>query len=136
MADVDIKIFGGSNQVLPNATQGIQKFYGDQFAEAALREEDADGIEALNDDECMLFAYFQSVKKVNKYVGLLSQCKDTREVAGIVMLMLNEKGIDETLVVKAEFMNKLLPFVTFKLGKDPISALRAQINNLLANRKR
>lgn len=30
-------ISGGNVQILPNATQGIQNFYGDQFAEEALK---------------------------------------------------------------------------------------------------
>lgn len=135
MADVEIKIFGGSNQVMPNATQGVQNFYGDQFAEQALRKEDAEGIDALNDDESMLFVYLQSVQKVHRYVAMLTKCKDTCEVAGVVMLMLNEKGISKELVVKAEFIEKLFPFVMFKKGAN-VAALRAQINALLIGRKR
>lgn len=30
-------ISGGNVQILPNATQGIQNFYGDQFAEDVLK---------------------------------------------------------------------------------------------------
>lgn len=31
-------ISGGNVQILPNATQGIQNFYGDQFAEENIGE--------------------------------------------------------------------------------------------------
>ena len=33
MSDVTFNIYGGNNQILPNATKAEQNFYGDQFAE-------------------------------------------------------------------------------------------------------
>ena len=49
-------IYGGSNQILPNATKGEQIFYGDQFAREALRK----GSEAermLTDEERRLAVF-------------------------------------------------------------------------------
>ena len=37
MSDVKINIIGGITQVLPNATEAKQIFYGDQFAEKMIR---------------------------------------------------------------------------------------------------
>lgn len=45
MNDVTININGGNNQILPNATEAVQNFYGDQFAEKKLSNT-ADGIES------------------------------------------------------------------------------------------
>ena len=36
MNDITININGGNNQILPNATEAVQNFYGDQFAEKIL----------------------------------------------------------------------------------------------------
>ena len=35
---ITFNIYGGSNQILPNATEAVQNFYGDQFAKEALRK--------------------------------------------------------------------------------------------------
>ena len=36
MNDITININGGNNQILPNATEAVQNFYGDQFADKIL----------------------------------------------------------------------------------------------------
>lgn len=36
MNDITININGGNNQILPNATEAVQNFYGDQYAEKIL----------------------------------------------------------------------------------------------------
>ena len=41
MADVTFNIYGGNNQILPNATKAEQNFYGDQFAEKTLAKDGA-----------------------------------------------------------------------------------------------
>ena len=32
-SNVTFNIYGGNNQILPNATEAVQNFYGDQFAD-------------------------------------------------------------------------------------------------------
>ena len=67
--EIEIKIFGGTNMIAPAATAAVQHFYGDQFAEVAIRPEGTEDIESLNDDECHLFTYVPDVKKVHEYTG-------------------------------------------------------------------
>ncbi len=38
--EIEIKIFGGTNMIAPAATAAVQHFYGDQFAEVAIRPEE------------------------------------------------------------------------------------------------
>lgn len=61
--EIEIKIFGGTNMIVPTGTTAVQNFYGDQFAEVAIRPEATTGIESLSDDECHLFTYVPDVKK-------------------------------------------------------------------------
>ena len=64
--EIEIKIFGGTNMIVPTGTTAVQNFYGDQFAEVAIRPEATTGIESLSDDECHLFTYVPDVKKVHE----------------------------------------------------------------------
>lgn len=61
--EIEIKIFGGTNMIAPAGATAVQNFYGDQFAEVAIRPEETEGIESLNDAECLLFTYVPDVKK-------------------------------------------------------------------------
>ena len=65
--EIEIKIFGGTNMIAPAGATAVQNFYGDQFAEVAIRPEETEGIESLNDAECLLFTYVPDVKKVHEY---------------------------------------------------------------------
>lgn len=38
-SNVTFNIYGGNNQILPNATEAVQNFYGDQFADQKLHSE-------------------------------------------------------------------------------------------------
>ena len=69
--EIEIKIFGGTNMIAPAGATAVQNFYGDQFAEVAIRPEETEGIESLNDAECLLFTYLPDVKKVHEYTCLL-----------------------------------------------------------------
>ena len=69
--EIEIKIFGGTNMIAPAGATAVQNFYGDQFAEVAIRPEETEGIESLNDAECLLFTYVPDVKKVHEYTRLL-----------------------------------------------------------------
>lgn len=72
--EIEIKIFGGTNMIAPAGATAVQNFYGDQFAEVAIRPEETEGIESLNDAECLLFTYVPDVKKVHEYTRLLGEC--------------------------------------------------------------
>lgn len=130
--EIEIKIFGGTNTIAPAATTAVQNFYGDQFAEVA-RPEDTEGIDSLNDAECLLFTYVPEVKKVHEYVRLLGECTTAHELAGVVDIMLDEPHVGKDTVVKAVFIEVLLPFARLTSGAK-VDNVRQQINNMLAVR--
>ena len=59
MSDVTFNIYGGNNQILPNATKAEQNFYGDQFAEKTLAK-DGEAPQPLTEEEQALSIYLNS----------------------------------------------------------------------------
>ncbi|MBR6370591.1 MAG: hypothetical protein IKS24_05885, partial [Bacteroidaceae bacterium] len=72
--NIIFNISGGNNQILPNATEANQYFYGDQFAKEALRN-GAPGVEPLTDDERRLDMYVENEERLRNYVASLKACK-------------------------------------------------------------
>lgn len=134
--EIEIKIFGGTNMIVPAATTAVQNFYGDQFAEVALRPENTEGIESLSDTECLLFPYVQDVKKVHEYVRLIGKCTTAHDLAGVVGIMLSETGVDKDTVVKASFIQVLLPFASQLTSGAKVDNVRQHINNMLMGRRK
>lgn len=132
----EIKIFGGTNMIAPVATTAIQNFYGDRFAEVALHPEDSEDIDGLSDNECRLFTYVPDVKKVHEYVKLISECITAHDLAGVVGIMLNEPRVGKDTVVKATFIEVLLPFASQLKSGGKVDNVRHHINNMLEKRGR
>ena len=83
--NITFNIYGGSNQILPNATKAEQYFYGDQFAKEALRK----GIVAgppLTDDERRLLVYIDKEESLRNYVASLAACKTAADVGKVVAI--------------------------------------------------
>lgn len=129
-------ISGGNNQILPNATKAEQHFYGDQFAKEALRN-GAIAEPPLTDDERRLALFVEKEESLRNYVASLSACKTAAEVGKVVVIMSeNEPRLTEERIVKEDFIEKLLPFITNVQNGRGIANLRVQINNALAEHKR
>ena len=124
--EIEIKIFGGTNMIAPAGATAVQNFYGDQFAEVAIRPEETEGIESLNDAECLLFTYVPDVKKVHEYTRLL----------GVVSIMLSEPRVGKDTVVKGTFIEVLLPFASRLTSGAKVDNVRQQINNMLMRQGR
>lgn len=133
---IEIKIFGGTNMIVPAGTTAVQNFYGDQFAEVAIHPEATEGIDRLNDAECHLFTYVPDVKKVHKYVRLLGECTTAHELAGVVNIMLDEPHVSKDTVVKGNFIEVLLPFASRLTSGTKVDNVRQHINNMLMTRGR
>lgn len=132
MNDVTININGGNNQILPNATEAVQNFYGDQFAEKKLSNT-ADGIESCPEaDKLSLY-----INKVNipGYISQIGECLNATEFAKVVISIFEQESkLTEEEIVKERFIRLLLPFAT-KLAKGrTIDNLRARINDALLSR--
>lgn len=134
--NIIFNISGGNNQILPNATKAEQHFYGDQFAKEALRK--GTSTEApLTDDERRLAMYVETEESLRNYVASLKACKTAADVGKVVTVMCeNEPHLFESRVAKADFIEKLIPFLTNVEKGKGIDNLRIQIDNALQEHKR
>lgn len=92
-SNVTFNIYGGNNQILPNATEAVQNFYGDQFADQKLHSE-GESTDAPNEDEQRLAIYINKVKSLRGYISLLTACKKAKEVGGGSSHDVPERGGD------------------------------------------
>ena len=135
-SNITFNIYGGSNQILPNATKAEQHFYGDQFAKEALRKS-ATEEPLFTDDERRLLVFIEKEESLRNYVASLAACKTAADLGRVVVIMYeNEPRLTEELIVKEEFIEKLLPFIPGVEKGRGIANLRVQINNALAEYKR
>ena len=132
MNDITININGGNNQILPNATEAVQNFYGDQFAERILANPASDGASIPEVSKLSLY-----IDKVNLpgYISQIGECQTATEFAKVVISIFEEESkLTEEEIVKERFIRLLLPFAT-KLAKGrTIDNLRARINDALLSR--
>ena len=136
MSDIIFNISGGNNQILPNATEAVQNFYGDQFAEAALQHTaDSTASEYSDEAEQQLCLYISDKVRAREYISQLRQCRQASEAGGIVATMVDRGDITKEQAVKQAFIEKLVPFLTGMTKGTGIDNLRTQINNALLDHK-
>ena len=132
MSDVTIHINGGNNQILPNATQAVQNFYGDHFAEKMLSHTADDTDSCSEADKLSLY-----INKVNipGYIAQLGECQNATEFARtVISIFEQEPKLTKEEVVKERFISLLLPFATKLTKGRTIDNLRARINDALLSR--
>jgi len=133
---ITINIYGGSNQILPNATKAEQHFYGDQFAKEALRK-GAVTEPTLTDDERRLLMFVEKEESLRNYIASLAVCKTATEVGEVVAVMCeNEPGLTAERIVRKEFIEKIIPFINGVESGRGIDNLRIHINTAWSERKR
>lgn len=131
--NITFNIYGGSNQILPNATKAVQNFYGDQFAHEVLRQ-DAPAAAPLTDQERRLLVFVEKEESLRGYLAQLAVCKTAAEVGEVVLMMCeNEPKLTEERIVKTKFIENLLPLIPNVKQGLSIDNLRVQINNALLN---
>ncbi len=136
MSDTIFHIYGGNNQILPNATEAVQNFYGNEFAEKKLASSDLQP-EELTVDEQALAIYINKVENLRGYITLLRSCKSARDLGEVVATMCQqEPSITEELIVKQSFITLLLPFVPKWEKGQTIDNIRVAINNAWDARKK
>lgn len=132
MSDVHITINGGNNQILPNATEAVQNFYGDQFAEKMLSDKPHTG-ELLPEANKLLL--YISKENLPRYLSLIGECQSATELGKVVVQMQEEEPkLMKEEIVKERFINLILPFATKLQKGTSIDNIRARINDALANR--
>ena len=135
-SNITFNISGGNNQILPNATEANQYFYGDQFAKEALRRGAAPEA-PLTDDERRLMLHVEKEESLRNYVASLKACHTAAEVGKVVAVMCeNEPNLYEFQIVKKEFIQTLQPFLTGLDKGKGVDNLRVQIEIAWAERKR
>lgn len=79
-------IYGGSNQILPNATSATQNYYGD---EAELEKDDVsmDKEPALSPEAMRLFSYINKVEDLRIYLVQIAECTNAVELARVIVKM-------------------------------------------------
>lgn len=134
--NITFNIYGGSNQILPNATKAEQHFYGDQFAKEALRK-GAPTEHPLTDDERRLLMFVNKEESLRNYVATLAACKTAAEVGKVVAMMCeNEPYLNETRIAKQNFIETLIPLIPGVEKGIGIDNLRIQIAKAWQERKR
>lgn len=134
-------ISGGNVQILPNATQGIQNFYGDQFAEEALKASvntnPGNAAPELSDEEQALQLYINKVEVLKQYASRLSQCTSAGDIGKIVVDMRKDEEVrvDDYEMVKERFINVLLTLAPHVTSGKTVSNVRQRINDAWDRRK-
>ena len=81
--------------------------------------------------------FVEKEASLRNYVASLKACKTAADVGRVVVIMSeNEPRLTEERIVKEDFIEKLLPFITNVQNGRGIANLRVQINNALAEHKR
>ena len=134
--NITFNIYGGNNQILPNATKAEQHFYGDKFAKEALRNGEA-GDKPLTDDEQRFAMFVDKEESVRKYVACLAACKTAADVGKVVAMMCeNEPYLDEKRISKQNFIDTLIPLIPGVESGKGVDNLRIQIDKAWQERKR
>ena len=127
-------IYGGSNQILPNATSATQNYYGDG---AEPEEDDTDKEEepALSPEATRLFSYINKVEDLRVYLAQIAECTNAVELARVIVNMAErEPRITPEEMVKERFISLFLPLTPLFVSGKTISNIRARINNAWARR--
>lgn len=133
MSDTTINIYGGNNQILPNATEAVQNFYGERPSEPPSEVSSLPSLseEYLDPAAARLIPYLNNKADLNGYLTQLQTCQSATELARIILDMCErEPKITRAEVVKERFITLFLPLVNFVNGKS-VNNIRARINDAL-----
>lgn len=129
MSDTHINIYGGNNQILPNATKAVQNFYGSEYAH---QEKD----EPLPPEVQPLLSYINK-ENLADYLARIGECQSATELAAVVLDMVGkESRLTSDLIVKERFISLLLPFADKITKGATVDNVRQRINDALSKRPR
>lgn len=90
-----------------------------------------------DEDDCRLAIYISNEEALREYIKLLRSCRIARDLGEVVATMCQkESQINEELIVKKDFIDLLLPFLTKWAKGQTTDNIRMAINNAWAARKR
>lgn len=135
MSDININIYGGNNQILPNATEAVQNFYSDQLAKHVLQPSEAN--QPLPEEAQRLSFYINNVEDLSGYLSMLSACTTAKEIGEVVAVMAQkEPRLTKEEICKARFIGLLPPLARKVSDGISIDNLRIHIDNAVAARKK
>lgn len=129
---------------MPNATEVVQNFYGDQFGKAALKagysknedrkiqwsksEKPEEGVsDSLLIAEGELRIYYPDDTAFHDIIARIGGCMDAADLANLVVNdMIEETILTDNLAVKAHFIEALQMFTHFNKGRS-VNNIRQQI---------
>lgn len=108
-ATITFNISGGNNQILPNATQAVQYFYGSESSENACDKESDIHCSLSSAEVQKLHVYIKDMSVLADYVSRLGQCKTAKEIGLVVVDMILDEhvSVDQDLAAKAVFIEIL-----------------------------
>lgn len=132
MSDIIFNISGGNNQILPNATEAVQHFYGDQYAEKILQKETPS--DPINPALEKLALYINK-ESLPTYIAQIGACESATELAKVVVSIAQQDSkLTPEEIVKERFIKLLLPFAPKLTKGKGIDNLRARINDAWSTR--
>lgn len=132
MCDITININGGNNQIIPNATEAKQYFFGIQHAEKVLQEETPT---EPHDPALEKLALYINKESLPTYIAQLGACESATELAKVVVSMVQQDSkLTPEDIVKERFIKLLLPFAPKLTKGKGIDNLRARINDVWSTR--
>ena len=130
-AQVIININGGRNQILPNATQAVQHFYGSSFM-----GQEEEQLRQTSDATQRLSIYIKDEEMLSRYVGRLQACQSAAEVGRTVVAMVQETpGLTIDIAKTTPFISILLQVVTAISSGLTVPNFRKAIDNAWFTRK-
>lgn len=133
-SNITFNIYGGTNQILPNATTATQNFYGGCAVQD--KPEGENGKESLLTPEAArLSVYINKVEDLDIYLAQIVECASASDLAKVIVNMAErEPNITQELIVKEKFISLFLSITPkFTSGKS-IDNIRARINDAWAKR--
>ena len=130
-AQVIININGGRNQILPNATQAVQHFYGRSFM-----GQEEEQPRQTSDATQRLSIYIKDEEMLSRYVSRLQACQSAAEVGRTVVAMVQETpGLTIDIAKTTPFISILLQVVTAISSGLTVPNFRKAIDNAWFTRK-
>ena len=130
-AQVIININGRRNQVLANATQAVQHFYGSSFM-----GQEEEQPRQTSDATQRLSIYIKDEEMLSRYVGRLQACQSAAEVGRTVVAMVQETpGLTIDIAKTTPFISILLQVVTAISSGLTVPNFRKAIDNAWFTRK-
>lgn len=137
MGDIIFNIYGGNNQILPNATEANQYYGGDSSKIEDNHAGDDQSVVALTPEAQRLSLYINNVQALRGYLTLLVQCTSAREVGETVALMAQrEPALTSEEIVKERFIALLPPLAPQLTKGTSIDNLRIHIDTAWQKRCR